>query len=322
MITRIRAAAALTASALALTACGSDAGEDGAARSGPFVVGTIPNVSSASANLADSEGIYAEHDLEVELRQATGFAPNLASVVNGETQVGFASVVPLLVARSKGAPIKIIAGTDRAPDSFDAASDPASISVAKESEIRDAKDLEGATVAVTALGSIQDLGTRIMVAKAGGDPSKVKFLALPSNEMIDALEADRVDAVALSEPFTTVGKQGGLRSLFSYSTEAVPGQPVGAYFTSERTLAQDAKGVTAFVDSIDQVTKEMAKDPDLVRDALPDFTQIKPAVAAEVNLYEYDSTITPEQVDELSGLLVDNGYMKEPVAADSVLATP
>lgn len=310
------------AAVLATAACGGSADSStgaGGTSSDPFVVGTIPNVSSVTANLGVDRGTFKENGLSVELKTATGFAPNLASVVNGETQIGFAAVIPLLVARSKGAPIRIVAATDAAPTSFDPATDPASISVKAGSPITSAKGLEGKTVAVTALGSIQDLGVKISVKDDGGDPSKVKFLALPSNDMITALEAGRVDAVALSEPFTTAGRGKGLTTLFSYSTGAMPGAPVGAYFTSDQTLKKRGKDVDAFVKSIEQLTTLVAGDPKIVRDELPKFTKITPEVAAKVNTYEYTTKITPEQVEALSKHLVDFGYTTKPVTAEQIL---
>ena len=307
------------AAVLATAACGGGSKADTGAGGGPFVVGTIPNVSSVTANLGVDRGTFKQNGLDVQLKTATGFAPNLASVVNGETQVGFAAVIPLLVAKSKGAPIRIVAATDAAAKTYDPATDPASVAVKPDSPIKEAKDLEGKTVAVTALGSIQDLGVKVKVKADGADPSKVKFLALPSNDMISALEAGRVDAVALSEPFSTTGREKGLRSLFSYTTQAIPGEPVGEYFTSEQTLSKRGKDITAFVKSVNQLTDMITKDPSIVRSELPKFTKINAQAAAKVHTYEYTTTITPEQIDELSKQLVDFGYMTKPVTPKQIL---
>lgn len=315
----ISAAVIALATALASTACGGGTKAAGGTSSDPFVVGTIPNISSVTANLGVDRGTFKQNGLNVQLKVATGFAPNLASVVNGETQVGFAAVIPLIVAKSKGAPIRIIAGTDAAPTSFNPDTDPASVAVKPDSPVKEPKDLEGRTVAVTALGSIQDLGVKIKVKADGGDPSKVKFLALPSNDMIAAVEAGRVDAAALSEPFATTGREKGLRNLFSYTTQAIPGEPVGAYFTSDQTLAKRGKDVDAFVKSVQQLTDVIAKDPKVVRDELPKFTKIKADAAAKVHTYEYTTKISAQQVEELSKHLVDFGYITKPVTAKQIL---
>src|SRR5699024_7793584 len=88
-------------------ACGTASGE---IKGNTFHVGTIPNPSDGAGYLGEDQGFFADAGLDVQPKIATGFAPNLASVINGESQVGFAAVVPLIVAKSKGAPVTIIAG--------------------------------------------------------------------------------------------------------------------------------------------------------------------------------------------------------------------
>lgn len=316
--TTLRAVGVSTALALTASACGS--GSDGTSESNdPVNVGTIPNPSVVAVYLGQDQGMFDEAGVTVEPKIATGFAPNLAAVVNGESEIGFAAVVPLLVARAKGAPIKIVAGTDAAPMEYDSKTDPDNIFTETDSGIDGPADLEGKTVAVTALGSIQELGVSLMVEDAGGDPDKVKFLALPSNDMISALEQDRVAAVALSEPFNSEADAKGLKPLFSYVTSPTPGAPVGAYFTSENTLETKGDSINAFVEGVEQATKYAQDNPDAVREILPSYTKISADVAEDVNTFDYESEITAEQIDQLSKVLVDQGYMDSEVSAEEIL---
>lgn len=312
-----RALLAAPVGLLGLAGCATPMAADGAGA--PLTVGTIPNVSSAAASIAQLTGVFDAHGISVKLTPATGFAPNVASVVNGENQAGFAAIIPLLVASTKGAPITLIAGTDRIGRDVAPEDDPAAIAVLPDSPIRSARDLEGRSVAVTALGAIQDLGVRIKMAQEGADPDAVDFLTLPSADMIAALQAKRVDAVALSEPFTTRGRAEGLRSIFSYSTATMPGLPVAAFFSSQRTVQGRPEDIAAFVASVKEVTEQLAADPALLREQLPNFTKIPPEAAAKVHSYEYTTEITDAQVQELSDLLLEYGYTSDPVDIDAVL---
>lgn len=316
--TTLRAVGTCAALALTASACGSGSGGASDAND-PVNVGTIPNPSVAAVYLGIEQGMFEDAGVTVKPKIATGFAPNLAAVVNGESEVGFAAVVPLMVARAKGAPIKIIAGTDAAPKKYDAKTDPDNIFTSPDSGIDGPADLEGKTVAVTALGSIQELGVSLMVEDAGGDPKKVKFLALPSNDMLSALEQGRVDAVALSEPFNSEAHAQGLKPLFSYVTSPTPGAPVGAYFTSENTLKTKADSINAFVKGVEEATTYAQDNPDAVRTILPTYTKISADVAGEVNTFDYASKITPEQIDQLSTILVEQGYMDSEVTAEDIL---
>lgn len=316
---KVRSIISIAILTAALAGCGSGGGTSSTPETSTVNVGTIPNPSVVGIYLGKDQGYFKDVGLTVVPKIASGFAPNLASVINGESQVGFAAVVPLLVAKSKGAPIKIIAGADAAPTSFDAATDPDNVFVMPNAAISSPVDLQGKTVAVTALGSIQDLGIKIMVKKAGGDITKVKFLVLPSNDMVAALKSGRVDAAALSEPFTAAASKEGLKPLFSYVTSPTPGAPVGAYFTSEPTIAKSGSMISKFVEAITKAHTYAQSNPDKVKAALPTYTKIPSDVVADVNTFPYVSTITPEQISELSSLLVEYEYMSSPVSAEDIL---
>ncbi|WP_182349250.1 ABC transporter substrate-binding protein [Tomitella gaofuii] len=307
--------AAVTACAV-LAACGTASGE---IEGNTFHVGTIPNPSDVAIYLGNTQGFYADAGLTVEPKIATGFAPNLASVINGESQVGFAAVVPLIVAKSKGAPITIIAGADKAPAEYDPATDPDRVFVAAGSDIDSPKDLEGKTVAVNALGSIQDLGIKIMVERDGGDPGKIKFLTLASNDMAAAIAGGRVDAGALSEPFSTAAGKQGLKPLFSYVTSPTPGAPVGAYFTSEATAENNVELMDAFVAALTQSNEFAQQHPEEVRKELGEYTRIPENLINEINTFEYSSTITDEQIARLSDLLIEYDYITKPVTGEEIL---
>lgn len=302
--------------ATALGACAAPSGEiDG----NIINVGTIPNPSDVAIYLGNDVGYFQQAGLDVRAKSATGFSPNLAAVVNGENQVGFAAMIPLLVARSKGAPIKIIGGADRAPDVYDAKTDPDRVFVRPSSDIDSPRDLEGKTVAVNALGSIQDLGIRIMVQRDGGDPDKVKFLTLASNDMVASLKSERVDAAALSEPFSTVAAQAELKPIFSYVTSPTPGMPVGAYFTSELTAQKNPEVMDAFVAALTKSNDLANRDPAAVRRMLGEYTKIPPNAISQIHTFEYSTEITREDIDTLSRLLVEFGYTRKPVSYEEVM---
>lgn len=313
---RLLSAAVALVLAATVGACAAPTGEiDG----NIINVGTIPNPSDVAIYLGNDAGYYKQAGLDVRAKSATGFSPNLAAVINGENQVGFAAIVPLLVARSKGAPIKIIAGADRAPDVYDPETDPDRVFVRPGSDIDSPRDLEGKTVAVNALGSIQDLGIRIMVERDGGDPDKVKFLTLASNDMVASLKSERVDAAALSEPFSTVASQAKLTPIFSYVTSPTPGMPVGAYFTSELTAEKNPKLMDSFVAALAKSNDLANSDPAAVRRMLGEYTKIPPQAISKIHTFEYSSQITKDDVDTLSGLLVEFGYTRNPVSYEEVM---
>ena len=71
----------------------------------------VPWGSHAPIHLAAQKGIFAKHGLDVEVEDGNGSVTTVQIVGNGEYDVGFASLAPMTIARSKGLPVVAIAGT-------------------------------------------------------------------------------------------------------------------------------------------------------------------------------------------------------------------
>ena len=113
--------------------------------------------------------------------------------------------------------------------------------VKQDSSIKSAKDLAGRTVAVNTLQNIGDTTVRESVRKAGGDPSKVKFVEMPFDQMPAALDGGRVDAAWMGEPRMTVAKAQGARVVASPFAETDPKLTVATYFTSTQLTQREPR---------------------------------------------------------------------------------
>ena len=78
--------------------------------------------------------------------------------------------------------------------------------VAKNSPIKTARDLDGKTVAVPGLGTGADYTVRDWLRANGADLATIKIIELPYSAMPAALEAGRIDAAHVAEPFIAVAK--------------------------------------------------------------------------------------------------------------------
>ena len=79
--------------------------------------------------------------------------------------------------------------------------------VAKNSTIKSAKDLNGKTIAVPGLGTAASFVVFAWLDANGADSSSVKFVELPYSAMPAAIEAGRVDAAHVAEPFVSGAKE-------------------------------------------------------------------------------------------------------------------
>jgi ABC-type nitrate/sulfonate/bicarbonate transport system substrate-binding protein len=165
-----------------------------------------PIVDVAPIYLGKQKGFFSNRNIELTLETGQGGAAIVPGVVSGQFQFGFSNVTSLLIARERGLPLKVVSngvastGKDKADYSG---------VVTRDDSIKTAADLEGKRVAVNTLKNIGDSTIRASVRKAGGDPSWIKFVELPFPDMPAALEAGRVDAIWVVEPFLSAAVGAG-----------------------------------------------------------------------------------------------------------------
>src|SRR5262252_8231436 len=198
-VSSVLLAAALVVSA---AACGSSSNNPTPASTpgtpDKVTAGVIAIVDVAPIYVGKSQGIFAKHNIDLTLATAQGGAAIVPAVVSGQYQFGFSNAVSLMLAQSQKVPIKVIANGN---NSTGVTTGDFGGLIVKDPTITSAKQLEGKKVATNTLKNIVDTTTKAIVAKAGGDPSKVSFVELAFPDMAAALDAGRVDAMFVVEPF-------------------------------------------------------------------------------------------------------------------------
>lgn len=313
---------AITATALlaATTACGSsDTGEPGGEAGGTtkVKVGAIPIVDVAPLHLGKEKGFFAEQGIDVEVVNTTGGAAAVPGVVSGEFDFAFGNVVSLIVARSKGLPLKAIAEGNSSTGQQ--GKDFGGIVVPKNSPIKTAADLAGKTVAVNNLKNVGDTTVRASIRKAGGDDSTVKFVELPFPDMPAAVTAERVDAAWVVEPFFTVTQDQGARVIASNFVDAAPNMTVATYFTTENTITQKADLTRRFTAAIEKSLEYAQEHPDEVRKVLLTYTKIDSAVAEKITLPAWPTEINRESVQTLADLMLSDGLIEKKADVSELL---
>jgi NitT/TauT family transport system substrate-binding protein len=173
--------------AVLVAACGGGSGGGGGGGGGDagkpqtVKVAVLPVADVAPIYLGMKKGFFKAENLTLKPQIMQGGAEVTAAVVSGSINVGFSSVEPLMIAKSKNLPVKILTqGVQAAPSTKDAWD---SLLVAKNSAIKSPKDLEGKTIGVNAVKNMNELCVRAVLTRAGVDVSKVKFIEVPFPEM-------------------------------------------------------------------------------------------------------------------------------------------
>jgi NitT/TauT family transport system substrate-binding protein len=295
---------------LVAAGCGSSDDEPGEASGGAqqVKVGIIPILDVAPIYLGKEKGFFTSRNIELTLESGQGGAAIVPGVVSGQFQFGFSNVTSLLIAQSRGLPLKVVsngvASTGKDKADFGGV-------VTRDDSIKTAADLAGKRVAVNTLKNIGDSTIRASVRKAGGDPSSIKFVELAFPDMPAALQADRVDAIWVVEPFLSTSLGEGGRLVASNYVDTAPDLTVAVYFTSEQLTKDDPDLVKRFTEAMTESLAYAESHPDEARQVLTTYTQIDEAVIQELILPKWPPEINRESVETLATLAVQDGLVTE-----------
>lgn len=280
-------------------------------------IGLIPVIDVAPLYLGVSQGIFADHGLELDIQLAQGGAAIVPAVVSGEYQFGFSNTVSLMVAKEQGIPITVVANGSRSTN--EPGADAVEVAVPGDSDITTAADLEGVTIAINALNNFGDITTRNSVEAAGGDPDGVQFVEVPYPNMPAQLAAGEIDAAWTGEPFRTQILDEGGRIVASPLTDLADDVDLAYYFTSEQVQESDPEVVEAFVDALHESFAYATEHEDEVRAELVEYAGLDPDVAERVVLTRWPEDINTDALMLLGERAVELGAMDSPPDLDTLI---
>jgi NitT/TauT family transport system substrate-binding protein len=159
---------------------------------------------------AIDSGLFRKNGFDASLERATSGAAAASAVIGGSFEIGKSSVVSLLTAHAHGLPLLIIAPAG----DYDSSNVTTAIAVKPDSTIRSGADLNGKTVAVSAINDSFSISMRTWVDAHGGDSSTLKLIELPMSSVTLALSNGRIDAAVLIQPFLAPAlAAGSVRSI-------------------------------------------------------------------------------------------------------------
>jgi len=308
-------------------ACGSSGGgssSDAASGSGSsakmtdVTVGIVPFTPNAVLFLAQKNGIFKKHGLNVTTESAAAPTPIVASMVAGKEQFGFLTTPVLINANSQGTAVKCVAPIDGqiAPDR-----DASALVAAKGSGITSLKEMTGKTVAVVQLSSINLIGAQKVITDAGGKDNK--FVAMPFPQMPQALADGRVDAAVITSPYLQPALQAGAVALAHPSSDIWPNGTIYCYAATASYLQKNAKVAKAFQDSMVEAINYTKGHEDEAKATLVDQLKLTPEQAkAQVIPSNFVPKINVKSIGSIQDVMVEQGAIKKTVKPADLVWTP
>ncbi|WFP17036.1 ABC transporter substrate-binding protein [Citricoccus muralis] len=308
-----------------LTGCGdgSPSGDDGPTANGSgaeelttISVGTLPIASSAELRFGVSEGIFAEHGLDVELVEGQGGAELLPAVQNQSLAIAVGNPMSVLTAAERGLDVKVISGYSWSSASGE---DINAVVTRADSGIEEFTDLENRVVTVNALHTLGDLSILESVDQQGGDPSSVRFNEMAFPDMLPQLEEGNVDAVWIPDPFLGMALEDPENVVVGHPNQvAMESMPLTIAFTSSAFAEENPEVIQAFTDALTESTEAAWEDEDALRSSIASSLNMDEAVAQRIRLEPAHTDLPTETLQQVYDLMLKYGMATDPLDVESL----
>jgi NitT/TauT family transport system substrate-binding protein len=313
--TRTRAAAAVAAAlgaTVALTACGSSSSDtqsaeaaSGAGKLTNITVGTSGQLSNVDVYLGISQGTFSKAGLKVTTQTLTAGSNAIPQLLKGTMHFATVDLATAIAAEQQHVGVTAVA-----PNNVGVPGDTgyAGVIASPKSAIRTLADLEGKSVQVNQLNGTAEILVKATMAKAGLDPSKVRFVEIPPPQALAALQAGRVDAAVLSEPIVSAARAAGMRYIVNPEKDTIPNLPAFVFVTSKAYADKHPDVIKAFTNAVLAANKQANANPALARQTAAKSTEVPAALLSKVTFPKFgEQALTAEQVKAYSDLLKRHG---------------
>jgi NitT/TauT family transport system substrate-binding protein len=295
------------------------------ARPGGAQAPALQKITVASAQDADAVGcLYAQESglfrkagLDVTIMPNTSGSAVASAVIGGAVDIGKSSLTALITAVSKGIPLVLVA-----PSALYNVESPVTGTIVRyDSPLKTARDLNGKTVAVQSVRGSLQLATMAWVDQNGGDSTTIKFLELPPQAGLIALDAGRVDACTLANPYMTQALSEKKARVIGWSSEAIAKRfLLTAYFTTKAFAAKNPDAVAHFAQALAQSAAYLNTHHGETAAMTARFTGALPEVVAKLPPETFATVLDPRDVQPYIDASVKYKFIPDHIDAATFIA--
>jgi NitT/TauT family transport system substrate-binding protein len=225
-------------------------------------IATIPSELITPYAYAVRAGLFDRAGVKFEVSRASSGAAVAAAIAGGAIDIGITSVLAVVLGHARGVPLTVVA-----PAGLEMPDAQSGLLVLNDSPLRIAKDFNGKTIAAAAVNDIISLSMKCWMDQNGGDSSSFKVVEIPQLSQLAALEAGRVDGIALANPAYTIAMSGGkVRSVANIHGAVAPRYLLAMWFSSttwvERNRSTAERFARTVADAVGYVNAHQAETVD------------------------------------------------------------
>jgi NitT/TauT family transport system substrate-binding protein len=310
-------ALAVAAALLFTSSCGGPA--SGSSGTISITVGALPVVDDVSAYIAQADGIFAKNGLNVTLKQVLQSTLAIPMMQKGTLDIiGGGNYVSFIEASAK----------DPASPTYRILSEAATCSSGSfdvlalpSSGIQTPADLEHKTIAVNLTNNIQTLMINSVLKADDVNTKALNYVQVPFPKMVAELEAHKVDAISVVEPFLTTAEQAaGAQPILDMCSGPDSNLPLSGYFATGTWAQQHQEAVQRFQAAIAQAQQIADTDRAEVEKTLLTYVKgLTPVQAATITLEQFPTVVDGVQLNRVSGLMQEAGLIHTSIKASSLI---
>lgn len=260
---------------------------------------------------AEEKGLWKERGLEAETTLFDADRVAYQAIAAGKLQAGIGGTSSLILGASRGSPAVIVADMQVIDYGF-------RLWVKKDAPYRQPRDLKGAKVGITSLGTLPHVYA-LTALRALGLDKDVRFIALggvPST--VASFRAGHAEAVALSIfSMANLKARGEARELLNL-VEYFP-QPWSeiAVFVHKPMAKERPEAIRKMVQVVFMATDFVLKNRAWTKEKLQNFFRIQGDldwIYERIN-YGKDGRIDPRALENVRNLLIENGLLSKEKAS-------
>ena len=281
-------------------------------------IGYLPSDHDAALFVADAQGLYKNKGIKTELVQFNNGGDLMTAMASGDVDVGYVGIAPVLSSVSAGVPVKVISA---------AQIEGSGIIVTNDSNIENAKDLAGKTIATPGEASIQHVLLAAYLKTNGMSLDDVNESAMKVPSINDALKTGNLPAAITFQPYVSLGEADDNIHELADSSEIVAGHPCCVVVASDEFLKNHndtAKDIVTIHKEATTFINKNIKDgkTDEVVKLLPEDIVADPAAEVDsLESFPFIFGLSEEykaNVDVFQQLEVDLGILNETISHEDL----
>ena len=279
-------------------------------------MGTMQNDALGEPFYGADAGTFQANGINPDVTYFGSGANIVAAALAGNLDVGIANPLSIAVAIARYIPLQALAPGNLISKTHATQN----LVVARDSLVKNPKDLAGATIGVSEIGSLNYYSILSWLDSYGVAPKSVKFAELTFNEVGVALERGRIQAAFLQEPFTSRFLAAGQIRLFGSTYLAIaPELSVAIWCATKAWVKNNSDTAKKLVNGIYATAKYCNTHHAETGATLIRVAKLDPATFGSVKRADYATRPDRKYLDPILQLASKYGAVQRPVSYEEFM---